>query len=247
MPPPNEERLIWRLNLQSQPLDVRINLRDILHRLLNHPSVESIRTESGVAIIEFQRGVNNFYESDFVGADQLWSCRERSEPSSTINRNGDSLPELTSERILEVFRQIERQPLRSFSSWINPLRSRIDYQSIARQTFLVEELPQGALPVYFNPCGEIPLLQETEPEPEPEIFRRSRFERFEVEMDFQSIEIRNYREEDYSTPVLTMKTVTPTLGGELASSLCLITTLSESTQTEVFVAMPRFRRSDPLE
>lgn len=31
---------------------------------------------------------------------------------------------------------------------VNPLRSRIDYVSVARRSFLVEELPQGALPIY---------------------------------------------------------------------------------------------------
>lgn len=31
---------------------------------------------------------------------------------------------------------------------VQPLRQRLDYQSIGRRTFLVDEMPQGALPVY---------------------------------------------------------------------------------------------------
>jgi hypothetical protein len=34
------------------------------------------------------------------------------------------------------------------ASMIQPLRTRIDYQGIARRIFQVEQLPQGALPIY---------------------------------------------------------------------------------------------------
>lgn len=33
-------------------------------------------------------------------------------------------------------------------SMVQPLRTRIDYQSIGRKVFLVEQLPTGALPIY---------------------------------------------------------------------------------------------------
>lgn len=33
-------------------------------------------------------------------------------------------------------------------SMMQPLRRRLDYTGIARKVFLVEELPQGALPIY---------------------------------------------------------------------------------------------------
>jgi len=38
--------------------------------------------------------------------------------------------------------------MRLAQSMVAPLRTRLDYQGIARRAFLVEQLPQGALPLY---------------------------------------------------------------------------------------------------
>jgi len=38
--------------------------------------------------------------------------------------------------------------MRLAQSMVAPLRTRLDYQGIARKTFLVEQLPSGALPLY---------------------------------------------------------------------------------------------------
>jgi hypothetical protein len=38
--------------------------------------------------------------------------------------------------------------LSKVTEWIQPLRTRRDYTSVGRKTFLVEQLPDGALPIY---------------------------------------------------------------------------------------------------
>lgn len=45
--------------------------------------------------------------------------------------------------------EIEKyRDLKTFMNYGGPLRRNLDYQSIARKTFLVEQLPDGALPIY---------------------------------------------------------------------------------------------------
>jgi hypothetical protein len=43
--------------------------------------------------------------------------------------------------------------MRLAQSMIQPLRTRIDYQGIARKTFLIDQLPSGALPIYDKEPG----------------------------------------------------------------------------------------------
>ena len=64
------------------------------------------------------------------------------------NENGDHFtPELRQQLIQQYIGTAEGRT-RLAASMAAPLRARMDYQSVARRTFLVEQLPDGALPTY---------------------------------------------------------------------------------------------------
>lgn len=46
-------------------------------------------------------------------------------------------------------------------SMAQPLRTRIDYQSIGRKTFIVQQLPTGALPIYDKDIDVCSALQDS--------------------------------------------------------------------------------------
>ncbi len=52
------------------------------------------------------------------------------------------------EDIIQQYLASSEGRARLAQTMVAPLRQRIDYQSIARRTFLVEQMPEGALPVY---------------------------------------------------------------------------------------------------
>lgn len=60
------------------------------------------------------------------------------------NTNGDSFQ---GNFLQEALRSAEGRS-RLAQAMVAPLRARMDYQSVGRRAFLVEQLPQGALPVY---------------------------------------------------------------------------------------------------
>lgn len=64
--------------------------------------------------------------------------------------DGSITPELQESLINRVLHDPETSELRHRLglAMAQPLRSRIDYQATARRTFLVEQLPEGSLPVY---------------------------------------------------------------------------------------------------
>jgi len=69
-------------------------------------------------------------------------------PPDTPNRNGDMLSPEARESIISQFINSSEGRSRLAASMIAPLRARIDYSSVARRTFLVDQIPEGALPVY---------------------------------------------------------------------------------------------------
>lgn len=64
------------------------------------------------------------------------------------NRNGDLLSPEARQEIISQFINSTEGRSRLAASMAAPLRARRDYTSVARRTFLVEQLPDGALPVY---------------------------------------------------------------------------------------------------
>jgi len=51
------------------------------------------------------------------------------------------------EMLVERLTRLQKR-LSKVTEWIQPLRTRRDYTSVGRKTFLVEQLPDGALPIY---------------------------------------------------------------------------------------------------
>jgi hypothetical protein len=64
------------------------------------------------------------------------------------NRNGDQIPNEVREQIIRQYVATSEGRTRLAQSMVAPLRARMDYQSIARRAFMVEQLPDGALPIY---------------------------------------------------------------------------------------------------
>lgn len=68
--------------------------------------------------------------------------------SGTPNGNGDSiLPEIRDQIIAQALSSTEGRS-RLAAAMVAPLRARRDYQSVARRVFMVEQMPEGALPIY---------------------------------------------------------------------------------------------------
>jgi len=64
------------------------------------------------------------------------------------NENGDHIPQEVRERIIQQYLGNPEGRQRLGASMANSLRTRRDYTSVARRVFLVDQLPEGALPVY---------------------------------------------------------------------------------------------------
>lgn len=58
------------------------------------------------------------------------------------------LDEQARQRIVSEYIQSPTGRTRLAASMVQPLRQRMDYSAIGRRTFLVEQLPEGALPIY---------------------------------------------------------------------------------------------------
>ena len=65
-------------------------------------------------------------------------------PDFTLQRHDQT----TRENILSRLLRTTSGRSRLAASMVNPLRQRLDYSSVARRTFAVDPLPEGALPVY---------------------------------------------------------------------------------------------------
>ena len=72
-------------------------------------------------------------------------------PSGEPNRNGDIYTQELREQTIPFLRIPFPTIRRLAQAMDEPLRARRDYTSVARQTFLVDQLPDGALPFYGGP------------------------------------------------------------------------------------------------
>lgn len=66
----------------------------------------------------------------------------------TVNMNGDVVTPEVRQQIIAEYLANPGARERFTQAMIAPIRRNLDYQSTARRTFMVEELPEGALPVY---------------------------------------------------------------------------------------------------
>ena len=73
------------------------------------------------------------------------------------NLNGDTLTPEVREQVLRAWSDPDYRLIRSQRlnhSMAAPLQARMDYSAVARRTFLVEEMPEGARPFYLNESHE---------------------------------------------------------------------------------------------
>ena len=173
----------WHLAFPVESLDERITMRSVLARLQADP--HHVRTA-----LEGRASGLWTYLIDFEGEskDQAIQSLLRRYEVVTVNlplrpnANGDvfPLPRLT-------------LPLGPSTPFL-PLRRNIDYQSHSSRTFLIEQLPEGALPVYDrDPVPGLPprsiTMAPTSTRPaEPEPARSTRFERINEESEDDSTE-----------------------------------------------------------
>jgi len=160
----------WQLSFPIATLDDRITMRAAVARLREDPHhvrtvLEERRERDWVYRIEFEGEPDNqeilrlrevyrhyVYVTPDFGA---WGRAVNPRP----NQNGDSIDPEVARRILENY--LATIPERRRIVPPNPLRPRIDYQAVVRRTFIVEELPQGALPFYE---GALPVY-DRDPDP----------------------------------------------------------------------------------
>lgn len=109
-----------------------------------------------------------FQHREIESPEPPWESRIHQVPYGEPNQNGDvfprpNLPPLgltreVQEGILSEYLRTSEGRTRLAQSMAAPLRRNLDYQSIARRTFLVEELPPGALPVYDRDPEVTPMV-----------------------------------------------------------------------------------------
>jgi hypothetical protein len=154
---------VWRL-LYGNALDDRINLRADVVVLRADPHVQGVEfdldasdPEHFVINVTLIPGQSTLHSNELQQrfARQISYEDEAEEEASPPrgfrsfldqqfpNLDPNAIQRLISESIgsTEGRRQLA-------SSMIQPLRARMDYQSLGRRTFLVEQLPDGALPIY---------------------------------------------------------------------------------------------------
>ena len=90
------------------------------------------------------------------------------------NQNGDTIDPEARQRIVEEYIRSSEGRARLGQAMIAPLRRNIDYQAVGRRTFLVEQLPEGALPVYDRDpeIGTMVMMHANSNLPPPPNFER---------------------------------------------------------------------------
>ncbi len=151
---------------RSQVPTDRDVVRIDLDRLRKSKQISSIasRNEGDYLIVEVSF-VDESRQTQSRALLRILRERGTAPPSPIIHRPW--VPGDLRERLISEALATQTGRARLAASMISPLRTRIDYRSIGRQTFLVQALPEGALPVYdrdpdvarivTNPCGEVPL------------------------------------------------------------------------------------------
>ena len=111
-------------------------------------------------------------------------------PLDRPNENGDHFtPELRQQLIQQYLGNPEGRQ-RLAASLVNPIRRNRDYQSIARRTFLVEQIPDGALPIYDRDPNVADIVTaHAEPFVMPAWIQPGIFARTQVGSDERVVEI----------------------------------------------------------
>jgi hypothetical protein len=107
-------------------------------RPLNEELWEFLRTHSN----------QEFTQQPVVGFERLYLGEFM--PLEEPNQNGDILPQRIQEQILSRYLANPEGRASLGRSMAAPIRARRDYTSVARRVFMVDQLPEGALP-FFGP------------------------------------------------------------------------------------------------
>ncbi len=153
---------VWRL-LYGNELDDRINLRADVVALRADPHVQGVEFDldasdhanfvinvtlvPGQSALQSEELQRQFARRISYEDDE----EEETSPSRGFRSLLDRVPNISPEGMQGLISQYlgsteGRRQLAS--SMAQPLRTRIDYQSVGRRTFMVEQLPDGALPIY---------------------------------------------------------------------------------------------------
>jgi hypothetical protein len=166
----------WTLYFPFSTVDERVAAREHISVLRRDPAVTSIRPaytrgQPLTIIVEFLEGHDE--PSDYDTSRRIDTFRSLVQPPPdglTIRESVDTLRDLgqapdvnTPEgREALIMRAIMTQEGRQqlAASMIQPLRRGVDYQSVGRRTFLVEQLPDGVTPI-----TDLRTLSGLEPNP----------------------------------------------------------------------------------
>jgi len=179
----------WTLRFPFDTVDARVFVRQSVSELRRDPAVTDARLQPNLprtawldtvlVQVEFLEGHEE--PSDRELAERLRPFLPRGPERSQAmvegfrrnygldrpNENGDHFtPELRQQLISEYIGTAQGRT-RLAASMAAPLYQRMDYQSIGRRTFLVEQLPDGALPIYTEDPGRPESRFNPPPEPPP--------------------------------------------------------------------------------
>lgn len=179
----------WTLRLPFDTVDARVFVRQSISELRRDPAVTDVQLQPNLprsawfdtvlVQVEFLEGHDQ--PADLALAERLRVYLPRGPERSQAmvegfrrnygldrpNENGDLFtPELRQQLIDQYLGNPEGRT-RLAASFANPIRRNRDYQAIGRRTFLVEQLPDGALPVYTDPPWRPESRFNPPPEPPP--------------------------------------------------------------------------------
>lgn len=150
------------LEFSTGTLEDRITMRDVLARTRLAPGIVRVEQVSRSAeaegyVVHFDRGITDATRRIFNQHQTYLSARREPSPEVTTRRIEERLqreprptnvPEDLRSRLISEALQTSEGRTRLAMSMVAPLRTGRDYQSIARNTFRVEQLPDGALSTY---------------------------------------------------------------------------------------------------
>jgi hypothetical protein len=137
----------WNLHFDGETLNERIECRGEVEHLRGHPDVEGVEVEAREACfhltVTFREGVE-----PKPRLRQRYDRRFSTECTRYVPRPWRSPTDRQRDGIIRRALATPEGRQRLAASMVNPIRTRIDYQSVARRAFLVEPLQTGALPTY---------------------------------------------------------------------------------------------------
>ena len=154
------------LEFNESTLDGRISMRDVVSRIREFPEVLSVEravsegpSREGYGLYRVTlRGEDDFDDPwlEDGGLQRLLSefaFHPPAPPGEAALGTGLPLSEDARNRLIQAALSTTEGRSRLAVAMAAPLRTRLDYASIGRRVFMVEQMPEGALPVYDRDLG----------------------------------------------------------------------------------------------